>query len=58
MNDVRRARPKTPVAWRPGLSASHISCPSPFLVSAENEMPGALPAVAREAYDKVAGAKG
>jgi pimeloyl-ACP methyl ester carboxylesterase len=56
-NDVTRAQPKTPVAWHPGLCASHISCPSLFLVSAEDEMPGALPTVAREAYDKIAGAK-
>jgi hypothetical protein len=53
-----RARPKTPVAWRPVLSSSYISCPSLFLVSAEDEMSGALPAVAREGCDKVAGAKG
>ena len=57
VNDVSRARPKTPVAWHPGLCASHVSCPSLFLVSAEDEMPGALPAVSREAYDKVAGPK-
>jgi pimeloyl-ACP methyl ester carboxylesterase len=57
LNDVTRARPKTPVAWHPGLCASHVSCPSLFLVSPQDEMPGALPAVAREAYDKVAGPK-
>jgi uncharacterized protein len=57
-NDVSRARPKTPVAWHPGLCAGHVRCPSLFLVSAEDEMPGALPAVSREAYEKVAGPKG
>ena len=57
-NDVTRARPKTPVAWHPGLCAGHVCCPSLFLVSAEDEMPGALPAVSREAYEKVAGPKG
>ena len=57
-NDVTRARPKTPVAWHPGLCTGYVSCPSLFLVSAEDEMPGALPAVSREAYEKVAGPKG
>jgi pimeloyl-ACP methyl ester carboxylesterase len=57
-NDVSRARPKTPVAWHPGLCAGHVRCPSLFLVSAQDEMPGALPAVSREAYEKVAGPKG
>ena len=57
MNDVTRARPKTPVAWHPGLCAGHVCCPTLFLVSAHDEMPGASPAVAREAYDKIAGAK-
>jgi fermentation-respiration switch protein FrsA (DUF1100 family) len=56
-NDVTRARPKTPVAWHPGLCAGHVCCPTLFLVSPQDEMPGALPAVAREVYDKVAGTK-
>jgi pimeloyl-ACP methyl ester carboxylesterase len=57
MNDITRARPKTPVGWHPGLCAGHVCCPTLFLVSAQDEMPGALPAVARGAYDKVAGIK-
>jgi uncharacterized protein len=57
MNDVTRARPKTPVGWHPGLCAGHVCCPTLFLVSPQDEMPGALPAVARGAYDKVAGVK-
>ena len=57
MNDVTRARPKTLVAWHPGLCAGHVCCPTLFLVSPQDEMPGALPGVAREAHDKVAGAK-
>ena len=57
VNDLRRARPKTPVAWHPGLCATHVSCPTLFLVSPQDEMPGALPAVARDAYDKLAGPK-
>jgi len=57
VNDVTRAQPKTPVAWHPGLCARHISCPTLFLVSPQDEMPGALPAVARDAYNKLAGPK-
>jgi hypothetical protein len=57
VNDVTRAQPKTPVAWHPGLCARHISCPSLFLVSPQDEMPGALPTVARDAYDKLEGPK-
>jgi uncharacterized protein len=57
VNDLTRAQPKTPVAWHPGLCAGHVSCPSLFVVSPLDEMPGALPAVARDAYDKLAGPK-
>jgi uncharacterized protein len=57
VNDVTRARPRTPVAWYPGLCAGHVSCPSLFVVSAHDEMPRAAPAVAREAYEKLAGPK-
>lgn len=57
VNDVTRAQPKTPVTWHSGLCARHISCPSLFLVSPQDEMPRALPAVARDAYDKLEGPK-
>lgn len=57
VNDMTRAHPNTPVAWHPGLCARHISCPTLFVVSPQDEMPGALPAVARDAYDKLAGPK-
>ena len=57
VNDLTRAQPKTPVAWHPGLCARHVSCPTLFLVSPQDEMPGALPAVARDAYNKLAGPK-
>jgi uncharacterized protein len=53
VNDVTYAQPKTPVAWHPGLCARHVSCPSLFVVSPQDEMPGALPTVARDAYDKL-----
>jgi fermentation-respiration switch protein FrsA (DUF1100 family) len=57
VNDVTRARPKTAVPWHPGLAAGHISCPSLFVVSPEDEMPGSVPAVARDAYNKITGPK-
>jgi pimeloyl-ACP methyl ester carboxylesterase len=55
VNDLTRAQPKVPVAWHSGLCARHVSCPSLFLVSPQDEMPGASPAVARDAYEKLAG---
>jgi uncharacterized protein len=57
MNDVTLARPKTPVAWHPGLGSGHVRCPTLFVVSLHDEMPRASPAVAREVYEKIAGAK-
>lgn len=57
VNDVTRARPKTAAPWHPGLAAGQISCPSLFVVSPEDEMPGAVPAVARAVFDKIAGPK-
>jgi hypothetical protein len=57
VNDVTRARPKTPVTWHAGLCAAHVSCPTMFVVSPEDEMPGAVPAVARDAYDKLSAPK-
>lgn len=57
VNDVTRARPKTAAPWHPGLAAGHISCPSLFVVSPEDEMPGAVPAVARDVFNRIAGPK-
>lgn len=57
VNDVTRARPKTPAPWHPGLGAPYVTCPSVFVVSPEDEMPGAVPAVTRDAYDKLSGPK-
>ena len=57
VNDLTRAQPKTPVAWHPGLCARHISCPSLFVVSPQDEMPGSKPAVARDAFEKLEGPK-
>ena len=57
VNDVTRARPKTPSPWHPGLCAPHVQCPTLFIVSPEDEMPGSVPAVSLDAYEKVPGPK-
>lgn len=57
VNDVTRAQPRTPVPWHPGLCARHVSRPTLLMVSPQDEMPGSLPAVARDAYHKLAGPK-
>jgi len=57
LNDVTRARPNTPVAWHPGLAAPFVTCPSLFMVSPQDEMPGAVPAVSRDAFDRMTGPK-
>ena len=57
VNDVTRARPKTLVPWHAGLCASHVSCPTLFVVSPEDEMPAAVPGVARDIYDRLTVAK-
>ena len=57
VNAVTRAQPATPVPWYPGLCAPHVRCPALFLVAPQDEMAGAVPAVARHAYDHLAGPK-
>ncbi len=57
VNDVTRALPKTPVAWLPALCAPYVQCPSLFVVSFEDEMPAAVPAIARDAFDRLPGQK-
>jgi fermentation-respiration switch protein FrsA (DUF1100 family) len=57
VNDVTRARPKTPVPWHPGLAAPHVSCPALFLVSPHDEMPASVSTVARDAFDRLRGPK-
>ena len=54
-NDVTRARPKTPAPWHPGLCPRYVSCPTLFVVAPHDEMPGAAPAVARDAYERLSG---
>lgn len=57
VNDVTRARPKTPVPWHPGLAASHVVCPALFVVSPQDEMPAAVPMVSRDAFDRIRASK-
>lgn len=57
LNDVTRARPKTPAPWHPGLCAHHVQCPTLFIVSPEDEMPGSVPAISRDSFEKVPGQK-
>jgi len=56
-NEVTVVRPKQPVQWYPGLCASDVSCPALFVVSPDDEMVRSSPAVARDAYERLAGAK-
>jgi hypothetical protein len=56
-NEVTVVRPTQPVQWSPGLCASDVSCPATFVVSPEDEMPRSSPAVARDAYERLAGPK-
>ncbi len=57
VNDVTRANPRTPVPWHAGVFAPHVTVPVLFVASEHDEMPGADPAVARAAFDKLAGPK-
>jgi fermentation-respiration switch protein FrsA (DUF1100 family) len=57
VNDVTRARPKTPVPWHPSLCARYVGCPTLFVVAPDDEMLGSVPAVARDTYCMLAGPK-
>jgi pimeloyl-ACP methyl ester carboxylesterase len=56
-NEVTVVRPSQPVPWYPGLCASDVSCPTLFVVSPDDEMVRSSPAVARDAYERLAGQK-
>ncbi len=56
-NDVTRVQLGTPEPWHPGLCAPHVGCPTLFLVSPQDEMKNASPAVARDAFGKLRGPK-
>lgn len=43
--------------WQPVLWAEHVSAPTCFLVAHDDEMPGAVPAVAHEAFEALGGPK-
>jgi len=55
-NEVTIVRPQDP-QWQPGLCATDVSCPALFVVSPDDEMPRSTPAVARDAYERLAGPK-
>lgn len=57
VNDVTLAMGDDPVPWRPGLSAEHISVPILMLVSPQDEMERANPAVTREMFERIRGQK-
>lgn len=57
MNEITRARPTTPVEWHPGVCAKDGQCPTLFVVSPEDEMPGSRPVMQRDAYVRLGGPK-
>jgi pimeloyl-ACP methyl ester carboxylesterase len=57
VNEITRARPRTPVAWHAALCASKVTCPSLFMVAPDDEMPASMPTVARNAFEKLSGPK-
>ncbi|WP_436933546.1 alpha/beta hydrolase [Halovenus marina] len=54
-NEITRARPTTPVEWHPGACTDKIQCPTLFVVSPEDEMPGSRPIVQYDAYTRLDG---
>jgi uncharacterized protein len=57
LNWVTRVNPPTPVPCHPGLCAAHVRVPILFMIAPEDEMPGANPAVSRQAFEAVPGPK-
>ena len=53
-NEVTIVRPTDP-EWAPGWCAPDVSCPALFMVAPDDEMARANPAVARDAFEKLAG---
>lgn len=43
---------EAPARWQPALCAAHLHAPSMFVIASEDEMPGANPQVAMEAFDR------
>lgn len=52
-NWVTRVIPKTAVPYHPGICAPHINAPTLMMIAPEDEMAGAVPAVARAAYESI-----
>jgi pimeloyl-ACP methyl ester carboxylesterase len=57
LNDVMVALGDTPIAWQPGLCGSHIDVPVLMIVSPEDEMARANPAVSRAVFESLKGPK-
>lgn len=57
LNWVTRVTPATPAPCHPGLCTPHIRVPILFMIAPEDEMPGANPAVARQAFEATPGPK-
>lgn len=56
-NEVTRARSETPAPWHPSLCATQVRCPAQFIVSPNDEMVGAVPAVSYDAFQRLRGPK-
>ena len=54
-NIATRVSPPVPEPFHAGLCAPHVTVPTLALISPDDEMPGANPAVARAAFEAVAG---
>jgi len=57
LNDVTVALGDTPMAWQPGLCVPHINVPVLMIVSPEDEMVRANPAVTRSIFESLKGSK-
>jgi len=56
-NEITRARPTTPADWHPGVCAKDVQCPTLFVVSPDDEMPGSRPVMQRDTYVRLDGPK-
>jgi pimeloyl-ACP methyl ester carboxylesterase len=57
VNDATRVIPPTPAPWNAVICAAHVTVPTLIMVSPEDEMVHANPAVTRLAFDALAGPK-
>jgi dienelactone hydrolase len=56
-NRATWVNPRSIGPYHPVLAAAHVSAPAHFAIALDDEMPGASPAVARTAYERLAGPK-